>query len=138
LAEAAIQVGMKVMANDSIIADCASRGTLQINEFLPLLAHTLLESLELLINMDGLLSNHVKDITAVEAKCSQYFNASPMIITALLPVIGYDRATELIKEFSSGSEKNMRLFLEQKLGKETLDKHLAPFALTALGYKDRE
>jgi len=136
LAEAAIQVGMKVMANDAIVADAAARGTQQINEFLPLLAHALLESLDLLTSIDKLLADHVKNIIADEARCAQYFNASSMIITALLPAIGYDRATELIKEFSAGSENNMRLFLEQKLGKEIVDKHLSPFALTALGYKN--
>ncbi len=137
VAEAAIQVGMKVIANDAIIADAASRGTLQINEFLPLLAHGLLESLDLLVNINSLLATHVKGIVADEAKCAQYFNSSPMIITALLPAIGYERATELITEFSAGSENNMRQFLEQKLGKEIVDKHLSPFSLTALGYKDR-
>ncbi|MEE9912814.1 MAG: aspartate ammonia-lyase [Deltaproteobacteria bacterium] len=133
--EAVIQAGMKVVANDALIGDNASRGTLQINEFLPLLAQALLESLDLLANTDKLLAGHVKGIIADEAKCAQYFDASPMIITALLPAIGYDRATEWIKAFSAGGENNMRRFLEQKLGKEMVDKHLSPFALTALGYK---
>jgi aspartate ammonia-lyase len=137
LAEAAIQVGMKVMANDSIIADCASRATLQINEFLPLLTHSLLESMDLLININKSLAGHIRAIVADASKCAAYFDHSPTIITALLPVIGYEKATELMKEFSSSSENNMRLFLEDKSGKETVNKHLAPFALTALGYKDR-
>ena len=137
LAEAAIQVGMKVMANDSIIADCASRATLQINEFLPLLTHSLLESMDLLININKSLAGHIRAIVADASKCAAYFDHSPTIITTLLPVIGYEKATELMKEFSSSSENNMRLFLEDKFGKETVDKHLAPFALTALGYKDR-
>jgi aspartate ammonia-lyase len=136
LAEAAIQTGMKVIANDGIITDCAARGTLQINEFLPLLAHALLESLDLLINIDKLLVQYVLGIQASKEKCEEYFDASPMIITALLPAIGYERATQLITEFSAGSEKNMRLFLEQKMGKEIVDKYLSPYQLTALGYKD--
>lgn len=137
LTEAAMQVGMKVIADDAIITDCASRGSLQINEFLPLLAHALLESLDLLININTLLTGHIRAIVADASKCAGYFDHSPMIITALLPEIGYEKATELVKEFASGSEKSMRLFLEGKVGKETVDKHLAPFALTALGYKDR-
>jgi aspartate ammonia-lyase len=136
LTEAAIQVGMKVIANDSVITDAASRGTLQINEFLPLLAHAFLESLDLLINIDTLFTKHVNGITADQGKCGQYFDHSPMIITAILPVIGYEKATQLITEFSVGPENNMRLFLEKKLGKEIVDKHLSPYQLTALGYKD--
>lgn len=133
--EAAMQVGMKVIANDAIITDAASRGTLQINEFLPLLAHALLESMDLLINIDTLLAAHIKGVTADPIKCAEYFDQSPMIITALLPVIGYERATELMAEFSPDPEKHMRRFLEKKLGKDIVDQHLSPFALTSLGYK---
>jgi aspartate ammonia-lyase len=138
LCEAAIQVGMKVIANDAMITDAAARGTLQINEFLPLLAHALLESLDLLININGLLTEHVCGIGADKKKCEEYFDASPMIITALLPLIGYEKAALLISDFSSRGEKNMRRFLEEKLGKELIDKVLSPYQLTALGYKDKK
>ena len=138
LVEAAIQTGIKVIANDGIITETAARGTLQINEFLPLLAHALLESLDLLININGLLTEHVRGIGADKEKCEEYFDASPMIITALLPVIGYKKATQYITEFSSRGEKNMRRFLEEKLGKELIDKVLSPYQLTALGYKDKK
>ncbi len=138
LAESAMQVGMKVIANDAIVTDAAARGTLQINEFLPLLAHALLESLDLLININELLTEHVRGIAADKEKCEEYFDASPMIITALLPVTGYEKATQLITEFSSRGDKNMRRFLEEKLGKELIDKVLSPYQLTALGYKDKK
>ena len=138
LAEAVIQTGIKVIANAGIITETAARGTLQINEFLPLLAHALLESLDLLININGLLTKHVHGIQANKEKCEEYFDASPMIITALLPVIGYEKATQLITEFSSRGENNMRRFLEEKLGKELIDKILSPYQLTALGYKDKK
>ncbi len=136
LTEAAMQVGMKVIANDAIITDAASRGTFQINEFLPLLAHALLESLAMLTNIDQLFADHVRKISADQNTCANYFDHSPMIITALLPAVGYERASELMKEFTFAPEKNMRLFLEKKLGKEMVDKYLAPLALTALGHKD--
>jgi aspartate ammonia-lyase len=129
---------MKAIANDAIITDSASRGTLQINEFLPLLAHALLESLDLLININGLLALHVRGIEANKDKCEEYFNASPMIITALLPLIGYEKATEFIKEYSSSGKNNMRHFLEEKLGKELIDKTFSPYQLTTLGYKDKK
>lgn len=138
IAEAVIQAGIKVLANDGIITDTASRGTFQINEFLPLLAHAFLESLDLLINVDKMLTMHINDIKADPNKCSEYADHSPMIITALLPVIGYEQATQLIKEFTAGTEKNMRLFLEKKLEKELIDKVLSPCQLTALGYKDNK
>jgi aspartate ammonia-lyase len=138
MAEAAIQVGIKVISNDAIITDTAARGTLQINEFLLLLAHALLESLDMMININSLLTGHVRGIKADKEKCEEYFDASPMIITALLPVTGYEKATRLITEFSSLGEKNMRRFLEERLGKELIDKVLSPYQLTALGYKDKK
>jgi aspartate ammonia-lyase len=138
LAEATIQTGIKVISNDGIITETAARGTLQINEFLPLLAHALLESLDLLININALLTNHVRGIEANKDKCEEYFNASPMIITALLPLIGYEKATEFIKEYSSSGKNNMRHFLEEKLGKELIEKTFSPYQLTTLGYKDKK
>lgn len=135
LVEAAIQTGIKVVANDGIIAEAASRGTLQINEFLPLLAHSLLESLDLLTNINQLLAAHVRGITADSQRCREYFDYSPMIITALLPIIGYERATELMAEFTPGS-KGMRKFLEEKIGVSLVEKVFSSSSLTALGYRD--
>jgi aspartate ammonia-lyase len=134
--EATMQTGIKVIANDGIITETAARGTLQINEFLPLLAHSFLESLDLLINIDKILAAHVRSITADSLKCQEYFEHSPMIITALLPVIGYERATELMVEFSCSATKNMRLFLEEKLGADIVEKVFSASSLTALGFRD--
>ncbi len=59
-----------------------------------------------------------------------------MIITALLPVTGYERATELMAEFSQCGTKNMRKFLEEKLGESVVEKVFSSASLTALGYRD--
>lgn len=133
--EAAIQTGIKVIANDSIVSDATSRGTLQINEFFPLLAHAFLESIDLLTNIDHLLAGHVMEIEANEQICRNYFDQSPMIITALLPSVGYVRATELIGEFQREGRHDMRAFLTEKLGKERIDAIFSPYQLTALGYR---
>jgi len=136
LMEAAVSVGIKVVANDGIITETAARGTLQINEFLPLLAQAFLESLDLLINVDKILAAHIRGITACDDKCREYFEHSPMIITALLPVTGYERATQLMAEFTQSETKNMRKFLEEKLGKPIVEKVFSAASLTALGYRD--
>lgn len=136
LMEATMQTGIKIMANDAVVADVASRGTWQINEFLPLLAHVLLESLDMLHNINRLFADHVDKITADEARCRAYFDESPMIITALLPLIGYDKATTLIKEFDATRGKTVRAFLEEKFGAEFVEKVFSPYNLTALGFKN--
>ena len=142
LPEAIIQTGLRVMANDMLIADAASRGTWQINEFLPLIADAFLEEIELLTAANPLLAAHVRGLTADEARCRALFDASPMIITALLPIIGYERATELIKEFheqelsgDTAAARNIRTFLEEKLGKKLIDETFSAYHLTALGYR---
>ncbi len=150
--EAVIQTGIRVMANDTIIADAASRGTWQINEFLPLIADAFLEMIDLLAAAAPLLAAQVRGIIADEARCRAFFDQSPMIITALLPIIGYERATALIGEFAGREQSapstgpqpdgpspaagNIRLFLEEKLGKGLVDDALSPYRLTALGYRN--
>ena len=138
LLEAAVQAGLKVMANDFLVAEACSRSTLQINEFLPLLAHALLESLDLLIRVDGALAEHVAGITADDARCRELFDASPMIVTAFLPHVGYDRAGALLAEFSASGRKNVREFLREKLGADLVERVLSPERLISLGYREEE
>jgi len=136
--EAAIQAGLKVMANDSLVAAACSRSTLQINEFLPLLAHALLESMDLLIRIDGVLADHIDGITANEAKCREIFDASPMIVTAFLPHIGYERAGALLADFFASGRKNVREFLREKLGADMVERVLSAERLISLGYREDE
>jgi aspartate ammonia-lyase len=149
--EAVIQTGLRVMADDMLIADAASRGTWQISEFLPLIADAFLEEIELLTAAAPLLAAQVRGLAADEARCSAFFDSSPMIITALVPFIGYERATELIREFNAraastepfaspaeghaGGGRNIRTFLEEKLGKGLIEQALSPYRLTALGHR---
>ena len=136
--EAGIQTGMKVIANDLIITDSCSRSTLQINEFMPLLAHGLLESLDILVSINTILAQHVAQIAADEKACRTYFEKSPMIITALVPHIGYEKAAGLIEDFFASGKDNLKEFLAGKIDKELLERVFSPYNLTALGYKDEK
>ena len=133
--EAVSQAALRVMANDILVAEAASRATGQIVEFMPLLADALLGSLELLNNTSLILRQHIDGIKADEERCRYYFDRSRTIITAFLPVVGYDRCNELLKEFDSASEENLRVFLTLRLGAETVDKILSPHNLVGLGYR---
>jgi len=137
--ESVMQIGIKVQANDFIVTECASRGSLQINEFMPLLASALLESMELLGAACGMLSRHAEGIEADEAECERKFNSSVEIVTAFLPAIGYDKATELIHAFKDrtdpSDQSDFRTFLESKLGAELVEKTLSPQNLMALGHR---
>ena len=136
LLEAGIQAGLKVMANDHLVADACSRGSLQINEHLPLVAFALHESLSLLARFDDQLAAHVAGIKADEERCRARLQESPTIVTALLPRIGYHRASELVGEFTRSGTGTIVEFLCERLGEQVVRESLDPQALVSLGYKD--
>lgn len=135
ITEAAIAAGMQVIANDALLTDAVSRGTLQISEFLPVVAHALLGSLDMLIKTNEMLAPHIDGITADPAACRASLDNSETLITAFVPFIGYDKALAVINEFSPGTG-TLRDFLAKKLGAELVDRVLSPAQLTALGYDD--
>ncbi len=134
--EAVIQSGMKIVANDYIISEVSSRGTFQINEFMPLLTFAALESLDILINSNQMLAKHIREIKANALKCKQYCDQSTTLITAFIPYIGYEKASQLLEEFSISPKNNLWEFLGEKLGKDWVEQILSPYKLTALGYKN--
>ena len=136
--EAAAQAGMKVIANDLIITQACSSGSLQINEFMPAIAQALLESLDILININRVFASHAAGITADDKMCRRYFDRSPAIIAALLPYIGYSKAEELLAEFKNSGGEDLRGFLSGKLGREFIEKVFEPYNLISLGYQSRE
>jgi len=84
-----------------------------------------------------MLAQHAKNISSNEAECERQFSQSLEIVTAFLPVIGYDQATQLVQDFKKQSgAPNFRIFLEQQLGKELVDQTLSPQNLMALGYRE--
>ncbi len=133
--EAVTCAGMKVLANGGMIAECASRGTLQINEFMPLVAFALLESIEIMSKTCRTFAGHVEGITADEAACRRNFENNPSIITAFLPELGYGKCEKMLEEFRGLSGMNFIEYLEKELGRETVEKCLSPHRLIALGYK---
>ncbi|MEA2069270.1 MAG: lyase family protein, partial [Verrucomicrobiota bacterium] len=133
--ESVMQIGIKVQANDFIVTECASRGSLQINEFMPLLASALLESMELLAAAAEMLAKHAEGIEADKAECERQFNASLEIVTAFLPAIGYERATELVEAFKQTNQTDFKTYLENELGTELVEKTLSPQNLMALGHR---
>jgi aspartate ammonia-lyase len=133
--ESVIQAGIKINANHTIITDCSSRGSLQICEFMPLLADALLESIDLLLASTGMLTGLCTRLDADQGRCLERLYASPEIITAFVPLLGYDRCSELVKECEQQEQLSVREFLVEKLGKDTVEKTLSPQNLMALGFR---
>ncbi len=95
--EAVWQAATLAMGHDQVIAAAAAAGSLEINPFLPLIAHSLLESCDLLARACWMLRrNCVDGIEADEARCRRQVENSTAAATALLPLLGYDGASRLL------------------------------------------
>ena len=96
--EAVTQSALLVMGHDQALTAAVSMGSLELNPFLPLVAHCLLESLDLMVRAcDTFRANCVAGMEADEAACRRHVENATASATALLPMIGYDRATDLVK-----------------------------------------
>ena len=139
ICEAVIQAGMRARSSCALVAEAASHGTLQINEYLPLVADAMTEALDLIASSCRMLARLVDGITANPGRCRALVDSNPIIVTAFLPYIGYERAQELLAKY--GEERgdkgvSIREFLGGKLGVELVDRVLSPEALSALGFPD--
>ncbi len=137
--EAATQAAMLVMGNDSVICAACAAGSLELNAFLPLIAHCLLENLDLLARADDLLCRHCVDgIEADEARCRAHVENSTSAATALVPVLGYERAGEAARK---AREQGMTLReIVTELGWMTaaeFDEAISPEAVCRLGSPQR-
>jgi len=135
IVESVMQAGMRAQAENTLVATCAAQGTLQICEFMPLLAQALLESLELLPAAAQTLARHVEGIEADAAVCDRHLAASPGLATALVPLIGYEAMTELVQRGQAAGVTDWRAFLTRELGAERVAATLQPENLLALGYR---
>ena len=130
-------VSFRVIGNDLSVALAARNGQLQLNAYEPLVAITVLESQRLLTNtMATFRTRCVDGITVNEDTLSAYIERTVGIVTALNPVIGYERATELAKEAYSTNKGILEIVREQNiLSEEQIEEILSPAALTGLNKK---
>lgn len=122
--EMATQVAIKVMANDSAISMCAASGNFELNAFMPLIADALLESLTLLTETLKIFRTKCIDVLeANEESCKKHLDNSIILIaTALVPYLGYDKATKIIADAGQDRDKIKEIILKENLiDKETLD-----------------
>ena len=93
------QVAYQVMASDLAITLAAQAGQLELNAFLPLVAHHLLGSMSLLTRaLEIFVEKCVRGITANEQRCRDLLEHSDGLATALVPHIGYTEACRLLRE----------------------------------------
>ena len=128
-------VAYRVIGNDLVVTMSAEAGQLQLNAFEPVIAACIFEGQTLFTNAARTLTDHcVKGITANADVCQHYLESSIGTVTALNPVIGYDRSTELAAEALKTGEGILELVREKNiLTNEQIDEILNPAALTGQG-----
>jgi fumarate hydratase class II len=106
--EVVTQVAAQVIGNDAAIAVGGMQGHFELNVFVPLLARNILDSVKLLSGSCRLFAEKCVDgIQANRETCERYAELTLSAATALNPHIGYDRATEIVKE-AAASGRSLR------------------------------
>ncbi len=96
--EAMTMVALRILGNDAAIGFANSQGHLELNAFKPLLLHTLLESTTLLSDaMDSFRKNCVEGLLPNLGNIERHLQNSLMLVTALTPTLGYDKAAAIAK-----------------------------------------
>jgi aspartate ammonia-lyase len=109
-------VAFRVMGNDYSVTLAAHSGQLQLNAYEPLAGVAVLESQHLLYNTSiALRTRCVDGITVNERVLAHYMETTVGIVTALNPVLGYDKATELAGEAYRTGKGILEVIREQKL-----------------------
>ena len=126
IAEMVDMVGFQVIGNDTTIAMCSQAGQLELNVMMPLAAYTFLQSLHALTNsIHTFTEKCIKGIKANEKQCREYVEKNPMLVTALTPYIGYQKAAKIAQQAYKEERSVKEIVLEQKLlDKKTIEKIL--------------
>ena len=92
-------VAAHILGNDTAIAIGGMNGNLDLNVMMPVIAHNLLESLELLGSATKVFADKcVQGITANVAQCHAYGERTASLVTAVAPILGYDAAAKIFKK----------------------------------------
>jgi fumarate hydratase, class II len=116
IAEAVNMVAAQVIGYDAAIAVAALNGNLDLNVMMPVIAHDLLESIELTAAATRVFAEKcVRGIKANVERCREYAELTGQLVTAVAPVIGYDKAAAVYKKAVARNTSIRQILLEDKL-----------------------
>jgi len=133
MCESMMQVAARVMGNDTTIGVCgAAGGQFQLNIMMPVMGHTVLESVALLARVtEAFVEFCAADMQANREACEAAVEKSLSMVTSLNPLIGYEKAAALAKEAFATGKTIRQLCLEQEiLPEEELNQALDPWSMT--------
>ncbi|HXG27059.1 MAG TPA: class II fumarate hydratase [Candidatus Binatia bacterium] len=131
-AEALTMVCVQVFGYDATITFAGSQGNFELNVFKPVIAHDLLHAIELLADACRSFREHcVEGLKANRARIDEHVSNSLMLVTALTPRIGYDKAAEIAKKaHTEGTTLRAAALALGYLGEAEFDELLRPEAMT--------
>ncbi len=135
-----VSVSHRVYANDQLVSSLCGLGCLELNAYLPMIGFTMIESLRLLISANiTLRKNCLSGIKVKHAEALEKVIMSPAVTTALVPFIGYNKASEIARVMK---EREMTVFdVNQEMNfieEEKLKEILQPANLLKLGFSLEE
>ncbi len=133
--EATAMVAAQVIGNDATITVAGQAGTFQLNVMLPVIAYNILQSIELIGNAAKVLADKaIAPFTVREGNLQEALSKNPILVTALNPIIGYEKAAQVAKAAYKQGQPIIDVAEEMTdLSREELKKLLDPQALTKGG-----
>lgn len=135
--EAVAMIGAQVIGNDTTITVAGQSGNFQLNVMLPVIAYNLLQSIQLLANGARALADAaIAGFTVNAARIAEAVARNPILVTALNPIIGYERAARIAKRAYAEGRAVIDVAAEESgLPRAELEQLLDPAALTHGGIK---
>ena len=123
--EVVLQVAAQVIGNDAAVTVAGTQGNFELNVRVPVIARNVLGSITILASAATLLNEKcVAGLQANVENLTRHAESTPAIATALNPHIGYDRATEIVKEAVASQRTIREVALEKGVDEATLDEAL--------------
>ena len=114
--EMMMQVAAQVIGNDTTVTFAGTQGNFELNTMLPVMAHNVLESIEILATgMDAFAEKCIKGLEANTEKMLEKVEKNPILVTALVPKLGYDVAAEIAKEAMESDKTIKEIVLNKGL-----------------------
>ncbi|NLN26896.1 MAG: class II fumarate hydratase [Firmicutes bacterium] len=135
ICESVVMVAAQVTANHVAVTIGGQWGQLDLNAMMPLMARNLIESIQLLARASRMfVEKALKGLTVNREVCEGYVERSTSLVTALNPLIGYDRAAEIaLKAFAENRPVREVAYEMSGLSKEEVDAAISPRAQTEPG-----
>jgi len=135
--EAVTMVAAQVIGNDTTITLAGQSGNFQLNVMLPVIAHNVLQSVELLSNAARVLADSaIQGFTVNEQNLQEALAKNPILVTALNPVIGYEKGAAIAKKAYGEGRPILDIAAEETdLSDDELQSLLDPGELTNGGIK---